>query len=327
MYTDKDIEFHCPPDMPDNWAETNMFVFSIPEERLVGHVHFVTRKAVGISQAEIVIFNRLSSDYGDVLYTDNQPSMPAVDSLSRARTANGLAIDALDIRNYKVRYEGAYGDMVLALDYQGRMAPFDPHDPEHNPRIKLRDRSSIVWDESYKGHFDLTCRVTGELRLYGRNFSIDCVEAMDHSWGPRREIGQPGGGWMHAHFGDDLAISWINRRELGFEGSDSQALAYGYVFDRGKVTGLASLNLHVIRAGWLMTGIVAEAVDADGQRYELQGTAISGGPVRQYNHVEVCHSLMRWMLNDGRVGYGMAVEGISFQVMAERNGVLWSNRR
>ncbi|RYY25357.1 MAG: hypothetical protein EOP62_13865 [Sphingomonadales bacterium] len=303
-----------------------MFVFSVPEYSIVGHVHLVTRKAVGITQAEIVVFGKLSPDHGDVLYADNRPSMPAIDSLSAVRTENALEIDARNIRDYDVRYRGAYGGMSLSLAYRGLMDPFDPHDPLHNPRIAEGGRAETAWDDAYKGHFDLTCRVTGSLELHGRSFEIDCVEAMDHSWGPRREIGQPGGGWMHAHFGEELAISWINRRTLGSEDEDREALAYGYVLDRGEATGLVSLKLRFIRVGWLLTGIVAEALDAKGRTFLLQGTAISGGPVRQYNHVEVCHSLMRWVLNDGRIGHGMVVDAMSFQEMAERNGRLWADQ-
>ena len=325
MFTDADVNFHIPKDMPVDWAETNMFVFSVPEHSLVGHVHLVTRKAVGVTQAEIVVFGMLSPDHGDVLYADNRPSLPAIDSLSAVRTASALEIDALNIRDYDVRYQGAYGGMSLALAYRGIMDPFDPHDPRQNPRIAEHGRAETAWDEAYKGHFDLTCRVTGSLELHGRTFKVDCLEAMDHSWGPRREIGQPGGGWMHAHFGEELAISWINRRSLALQGEDSEALAYGYVLDRGEVTGLVGLKLRVIRVGWLITGIVAEALDARGRSYLLQGTAISGGPVRQYNHIEVCHSLMRWVLNDGRTGHGMVVEGTSFQEMAERNGRVWAD--
>jgi hypothetical protein len=324
MFTDEDIDFHIPDNMPAAWAETNMFVFSVPEKSIVGHVHMVTRKAVGITQAEVVVFGDLSTEHTDVLYADNQPSMPAITSLSSARTLNGLKVDALNIRDYDVQYDGAYGDMAFALEYRGLMDPYDPHDPSHNPLMRAEGGNDIVWSESYKGHLDLTCRVKGTLKLYGREFEVDCVEAMDHSWGPRHEIGAPAGGWMHAHFGEGLAISWINRRDIDHRGTDPNALAYGYVLKDSEVTGLVSLSLRVIRIGWLITGIIAVAKDAKGRTFELQGTAVSGGPVRQYNHVEVCHALIRWALHDGTIGYGMVVEGMSVQAGAERSARRWT---
>jgi hypothetical protein len=50
---------------------------------------------------------------------------------------------------------------------------------------------NFAWGTAYNGHFDQTGRFRGRVAVRGKDYPIDCLPTMDHSWGPRAERGSP----------------------------------------------------------------------------------------------------------------------------------------
>ena len=117
--------------------------------------------------------------------------LPCPQSFKNFELPNGLSLEVTKpLLGYHVEYESSSGACRFDLDFEAVMPPFDMHDPDQNPLYVEGDD----WAEphkaglsSAKGHFDVLGRVTGEFELRGRRYEVDCVDGMDHSWGPRSE--------------------------------------------------------------------------------------------------------------------------------------------
>jgi hypothetical protein len=332
MITERDVEYHDGPGADHRYAETNWFCVYIPQERLMAIIYTVARRAVGVQSCDISIYGDLVDTRAETLYLDSQMALPAPPKLSSYTTANGLSVRAVNPpRDYRVDYVG-YDDTEIHLDFKGLMEPFDIHDPNHSPLAKLtveEQHAGAGMGAGYGGHFDLTGHFTGTLKLRGREFAIDCVETMDHSWGNRAEIFVPTMGWSHAHFGKDLAIKWINHWDPSQPLEQQQKLAHGYVLEDGKVFGLTDLKLLTHRIGNVIHSVQIVATDHRGRTFEAVGTAETGGPWICYAGSLVYAAQCRWTLRDGRVGYGLVSEITSLQALTRRFGRRWneSSRR
>ena len=328
MIKPEDIEFHTPANADYLYAETNYFGFTIPEERLMGSVYVVNRKGLGVTSADVVIFGSLADCRSESLYIDNRQHLPAPERLSDCKLASGLEVKAFNPRDYRVKYTG-FEDTALHFDFKGIMEPFDIHDPNHSPMVSREsyDRhADSGFGSGYGGHFDLTGHLTGSLRLRGKEYKIDCIETMDHSWGPRPEIDMPPIGWMHAHFGKDLVIHWIHACDFSKPVGCQIKLAHGYVVENGEVYGLTSLNARIVRSGVVTTGFEVMATDKRGKTWNLFGTAEVGSPWICYISTAVYVAMVRWSLPDGRVGYGITQENQSLQGLVRARGKRWTDQ-
>ena len=330
MIHPQDIEFHIPPDADHTWAETNYFCLTIPEARLMASVYVVTRKGLGVQHVDVIVFGALTDSRAECLYIDSQQHLPAPEKLSDFRTPNGLHVRAFNPRDYRVDYVGQDG-MELHFDFKGLMEPFDIHDPNHSPKAQPtqagRNESSGL-GAAYGNHFDLTGHITGSLKLRGKEYAVDCVETMDHSWGPRAELGMATMGWSHAHFGKDFVIHWINKWDPDKPGAaDEHALAHGYVLDNGIAYGLTDMKIDCIHLGSVLTGIEAEVTDKRGKIFRLLGTAVIGAPWLPYSSGMLYVNMMRWMLDDGRMGYGLGSYNTSMLALNRRHGRCWTDKQ
>lgn len=324
MIQNKDIEFHHPQDADYRYAETNYFCFTLPEHRLAVHAYTISRKGIGAMAADVTVWGDLAPDRAGCLHMDSQQHLPAVERLSDYRTSNGLTVRATDPRNYRIAYSSADG-VSFDVTFAGLMEPFDIHDPDHSPMTKpassTADRhAGSGLGAGYGGHFDLTGRITGWLKLGDRQYEVDCVETMDHSWGPRPEVGMHAMGWMHAHFGRSLSIHWIVAFDPNAKGIDQWKLAHGYVLEDGVVHGLTDLKLHCTYIGRMPVGLELQVTDKRNRSFSASGAAILGGPWCCYMAAETYSSVFRWVLSDGQVGHGTCMLNESMQSLNGRIG-------
>lgn len=324
MIRPEDIEFHHPPNAGHGYAETNSFTFTLPEHRIAVQAYTVSRKGIGAMAADVTIWGDLAPDRAACLHIDSQQHLPAVERLSEYRTASGLSVRAHDPRHYHIAYAGPDG-VSFDVEFAGLMEPFDIHDPDHSPMTKPQtslasQHAGSGLGAGYGGHFDLTGRITGSLTLGGRQYRVDCVETMDHSWGPRSEIGIHSMGWMHAHFGVGLSIHWIAAFDPAQKGEQQWKLAHGYVLEDGVVHGLTQLKLRTTYAERVPVGFELQVTDKRGRSFEASGTAIIGGPWTCYVSTETQAVIARWVLSDGRVGHGMCMVNESMQSLNRRLG-------
>jgi hypothetical protein len=310
MITDKDLDFHLADPVFHNWAETNYFAFFNAEHAICGHLQALFRPNIGVVMSDVRVWRGLVDHSADTWYISNHFHMPIAPGLSlRDYTLpNGLSVKAMSPRNYRVDYVGIE-DSRIHLDVNGIMEPYDIADPEMDPITRSLTKASWTFASAYNGHFDMSAHVTGEVTVRGETIPIDCVQVMDHSWGPRTEVDLAAMMWLGADFGDNFAIHAFFPADPA--NSDILSpLAHGYVTERGVVRGLIKGQLQVSRLGYQPVAIVFEAEDATGRHYRLYGAAIAGGPWPVYPSVDVGLALMRWTLGD-KVGHGMAMENSS----------------
>ncbi len=323
MIKPEDIEFHTPANANYLWAETNYFSLSIPEEKIFASVYVVVREGLGVMSADVAIHGALVDTRAECLYVDNHQHLPAPKSMSDISTPTGLKIRALNPRDYRIDYVG-FEDTELHVDFKGLMEPFDIHDPSHSPKAIKHDEKQRIdgsgFGSGYNGHFDLTGRITGTLKVRGKEYTVNCIETMDHSWGPRPETHMPSIGWMHAHFGEDLALHWIVDCDYQKPIGQQQTFAHGYVLENGTTYGLTDVKLRTVRSGIMTCSHEVEATDVRGKVWRLHGSADVGAPWVCYISTLVFMANMRWTLPDGRVGYGISQENHALQMLNRQRG-------
>jgi hypothetical protein len=274
---------------------------------LNGCVYVLTRANVAATLSTIVVFRGFQRHHWQALYADSRMHLPMpAGDLDDYRLPNGLRVRATKPpRDYEIEYRGS-DECEIHLEFRGMMEPYDIHDPRMDPITAAEQGKEFAWGTAYKGHFDLTGRVGGELVLRGERRRVSCVSTMDHSWGPRPEVGLPNMSWFHAHFGEDLAVHCIFPCEPG-DFASYGSLAHGYVLENGQVYGLASGRGHARREQGQQMTMTIEVTDVRGREFRLQGHAVATYPWTPWPAVVAFHSLNRWTLDD-RVGYGECMD-------------------
>jgi hypothetical protein len=333
MFTDKDIDFHTPPGAPWDWCETNYFAFSIPEERIWGTIYAFTRPALGVMLVEVAVGGALSADRANILYLDSQCHLPMVEKLSDFETVNGLRIKARDLKHYDIGYSG-YEGMELNFSFDAIMDPFDLNDPEMNPLVGRRDAGGVEREVTggpgvaWANHFEMAGKIKGNLRLNGKKYDIDYFETMDHSWG-RRHIWYDSIKpmyWFQAHFGEDLAFHWNSHWDVLKPNGQDQKLASGYVVENGKTYGLLDVQMRVTRVDQrTATSMDVDITDVRGKKFKMYGICVAGvATIQAYNAMDMRNYLVKWIMEDGRVGHSVAIEGAQMACLAPRTATRWT---
>ncbi|MCB2051472.1 MAG: hypothetical protein KDE63_08590, partial [Novosphingobium sp.] len=188
MIRPQDVGYHTPDDVKHDWAETNYFSFVVPEANLTGWVYTIARPAVGAMVCDIEVMDRIGRITLETCYFDFQQHLPLPDKLENYTLPNGLSLKTEnEPRDYLIDYQGT-DDTFFKLRIAGLMEPFDIHDPSMDP-LASTDPTKSGFGAAYSNHFDMTAHVTGNVRVRGTDYDVDCVTTMDHSWGPRNERG------------------------------------------------------------------------------------------------------------------------------------------
>jgi hypothetical protein len=321
-----------------NWAETTFLIFSVPEAALSGSVYLLARPNAGVCLSSIYIHQGICVHPYQVAYADAQMHLPCPDRLSGFTLPNGFGIDATrPPEDYRFRYDGPDGRCRFDLDFRGRMAPFDAHDPEHNPLLTTFGNAQEAggFGEAWaNGHFDLVGHITGRLELDGRSWEVDCWDGLDHSWGPRGEWNLPPVAWMHMTFGPELGVHLAMTLDAAGGTTAYHTLRFGYVADGSGVTGVASAEVEAENDGMLGMRRVVRITDAKGRSFEMVGEAVAAAPwYVAYPSFVSFQSLYRWtMAGTGvrgepplvRVGFSHITDVFSLASLAGQSAPLCS---
>ncbi len=322
MITAGDLEYHTPPDAGHTWAETYFFPIALPQEHLLATVYVVVRPGIGVMVNDVAVYGSLCQTRSELLYFDVQPHLPAPEKWAEIDSPAGLRVSAVrPPRDYRIDYTG-YGDTELHVDWNGIMEPFDIHDPAHSPKAAAHREDQHAGSglgAAWGGHFDLTGRVTGTLRVRGREFAVDCVERMDHSWGHRNPVTMNAQNSISAAFGEDLALHVITIVDLDAPNGAEHTLAHGYVLDHGEVFGVTDLRLTSTRLGVAVTAMDMEVTDVRGKVFRFHAMADVGAPWNAYAATTTWTAQMRWLHGD-RVGYGCVMETVGIPGLSTRRG-------
>lgn len=315
MITAADVDFHPPPDGDPTWGETNFFGFHVPERNLCGSVYVVTRPQLGVASSHVVLYDRVSLSRKDCVYLDCRQHLPVPEKLSDYRLTNGLTVRAVNPpRDFELAYTGTDGTR-LELRFDALMDPFDIQD--HVPaKGGAGDRLTRT---SYKGHFDMTGRLTGRLEIRGERIAVDCVDTIDHSWGPKAENDKASACWLHAHFGPDYVLHAILMFEPSAPAHRQYTFVSGYLLESGEVTPLVSGTAVATRMDWLGVTMDLSLTDAAGGEHRLLGGAVAAMNVPWFSSKDVHYALHRWTAADGRVGYGCVQESFQLDTWCRNN--------
>jgi hypothetical protein len=301
-----DVDFHEPDRDEPTWAETNFFGFYSAEVPLNIGVYALFRTNLSIVSSTICMNSGQTVTPWEADFCDLRASMaiPQPRNLRDFRLANGLHIRCTDPNMaWEIKYDDGAGTSI-DVGYRSLMPPFDIHDPAMDPMAAVKsEEGKFAWGTAYNGHFDQTGNFNGRISVRGREYPIDCVSTMDHSWGPRPERGAPNMSWLHAHFSQDLAIHAIFSFDPATNGQELR-LAHGYVLDRGEVFGLRAGVGKTIRERDRYADVVDIAVtDRSGREWILSGRGLTTFPWQCWPNMVSFNVLARWECGR-RVGYG-----------------------
>jgi len=192
------------------WAEINGFSFYVPHHNLHIGIYLLLRPALGVASASVFMNSRDAmlpwrADYSDMRSHLPLPEAADLDDLELANGLHVRSTSAGATRHFS--YDDGCGT-GFDVEFQSLMAPFDAFDPTHNPLAPILDSTYPI---NPTLHYEQTGRFVGTLRLHGEPMSVDCVSTLNRGSGLRHERGQqppatPNMSWLHAHFGEDLAI-------------------------------------------------------------------------------------------------------------------------
>jgi hypothetical protein len=326
VITARHFEYKNPPEADHNWNESFVFPVVVPEAHLYALVYTNVRPALGVMANQVMISGSLADTRSQLLHYNDNQHLPAPERLSRLTSPFGLDISVVDApRDFRIDYVG-YGDTEIHVDWRGLMDPFDIHDPDHSPQAgKVKDVHHEVDPRTATGprpygHLDMTGRVTGTLTVKGREFEVDSIERMDHSWGPRNPMNLKSMYIVSATFGPDLAFHMICPWDPAKSGAEAFELTHGYVVEDGEVFGLTSeLEMTSVNLGLVCVAIDMTVTDVRGKRFRLRGSADVGAPWYPYPSVVSYNALMSWSLGD-RTGYGVVMPNHSIPALIHERG-------
>ena len=323
MITAEQLDYQAPPDADHSWVETYVLPVVVPDVPLYALIYVCIRPGLGVMANQVMITGALCESRAEQLhYSDNQ-HMPAPEKFSDWTSEIGLSVRVTDSpRNYRIDYEAADGTEIH-VDWEGLMDPFDIHDPDHSPQAgRVEDMHADIETgrKHQAGHFDMTGRMTGTMKVRGEEYEVDGIERMDHSWGPRDPTVIKNMFIVSATFGEDLAFHMICPWNPEKTGTDAFQLTHGYVLQDGEVYGLTSeATISATMHGLICTGLDMTVKDTRGETFNLRATAGIGAPWYPYPSAISYNALMNWSYDD-RTGYGVVFPNFNMTYLNQRYG-------
>jgi hypothetical protein len=320
MITDADSEFHDRNPEDRTWTETMFLPFAVPDAGIFGNVYVLARPNAGVATSSILVGQGFCADPWEVDFTDPQVHLPCPESFAEFSLPNGLTVTAPTPKEYDVSYENVLGACSFNLSFRALHEPFDPGDPDQNPLLET-DRGtgdSRHGNEWENGHFEVKGHITGELELRGRRYTVDCYDGMDHSWGPRPEVGTRSVAWVSVNFGPQLAMHLAVLISLDTGRVTYERLRFGFVVRDGEVRPIVDARITAEHAHQLAISNHIVATDDRGETYEFFGSAISSHPWYTFNPSHVSYQgVFRYHWGD-QIGYGEMADIFGLDYLAER---------
>jgi len=322
MITAEDMKFHQPSSDDPLWTETNYFPFTIPEAAIQGAFYVMTRKNVGVCHSDVFAFQGHSKTPMDALYYDKHAQLPCPERLEDYTLLSGLSVKSVNApMEYELHYKG-YDDTEFHIHYKGVAAAYDIADPEMDPITAQQvqeNKTKQSWAATaWAGHFDHTLHATGECRILGTPYKIDCVTTMDHSWGLRPEMDSKPIVWIHGHWGKDLVIHCIfhfdpmNTDKIG-------PLLHGYVIEDGKIYGLMAGEGTAKRDGFMAQEVELSVTDVRGKTYSMRGDTVATYPWFAWPGLAVHTALIKWDEKNGQTGWGETQDCLNMKEIIRAN--------
>ncbi|MGB3698746.1 MAG: hypothetical protein WBA05_15070 [Gordonia sp. (in: high G+C Gram-positive bacteria)] len=310
MITEANLRYQTPADVDHEWGETYWLGLYVPEANLYAWVYMVFRAGSGAMTCDVEFIDRCSREMFDARYIDIQNHLTAPAELQRFTLANGLSFEAVDPRTFRLDYVGV-DDTELHLDLSGIHEPYDIHDPDIDPMARASREQAIEhsgFGTAYAGHFDLTTRVTGTVKVRGQEHQVNCLATQDHSWGPRPERGMRPMGYVNAHFADDYVVQSIWEFDPSRPDGAQHVFKHGYVVKDGELIGGVDGSLTIDHRGLYPAKLQLSVTDENGGVHAMVGEPSAYNNWVPYGCTPTGHAMVRWTTADGLNGVGTSME-------------------
>ncbi|GAB3710536.1 DUF7064 domain-containing protein [Nocardiopsis oceani] len=322
MIKSEDVDFHTRDPEDWSWTETTALIFAVPEAGILGNAYVLARPNLGVALSSICLAQGICRQPYEIDFTDCQVHLPCPDNFTNYTLPNGLSVEVRNPpRDYHLTYEHNLGTCSFDLNFQALHDPFDMHDPEQNALLTEADGKATLdtrGDGWATGHFETKGHITGTLTLHGQEYAVDCYEGMDHSWGPRRDLGTWAVAWISVNFGPAFSMHLAVDERIDPDGEVRYGdLRFGYVTQHGETRSLVSATVEATRVEMLAMSNVIRVTDSAGTSWEFRGTAIAAHPFHAFNPRDVAYqSLMRYE-HDGIVGTGEMADILGLDYLAK----------
>lgn len=316
-----DCDFHH-RDLDDwTWTETTALIFSVPEAGILGNAYVLARPNLGVALSSVCLVQGICRDASEIDFNDCQVHLPCPTSFTDFSLPNGLSVKVSNApRDYHFRYEHVLGNCSFDLRFEALHHPFDMHDPAENALLSQADSVATLderGDGWATGHFEVKGHITGELELRGKRYQVDCYEGMDHSWGPRRDVGTWAVSWISVNFGPELSMHLAVDMDIERGQVRYRDLRFGFVTENGQTRSLVLAEVEATRVDMLTVSNRIKVRDDRGQEWEFFGSAVAAHPWHAFNPRDVAYqSLHRYEYN-GRVGYGEMADIFGLDYLSE----------
>ena len=307
------------PEPGEQWdphtIHTHYFGFSVPEAAIGAFIYIRYQPAFPLSQGGVCVFQGHDNvELTDMAFLDYEITMrwPRVDG-NTITTDNGLSIEFVEPgRTARLQYRASDDSMsfdviaeaVTPLLARGHVMPGE--DAHHD---RLRE----------PGGSEQFMRVTGQLRLNGVDFAVDCFAPRDRSWRQvrvekRGAVPSPPVGWSPMYFGPDLIFNQISFEPLDTEPrwkglydiGNRPSHHFAWVIKDGETRAITAVRRDVAEYHPRIHMAVRQEVTAHddrGQRYRFRGEAIASASLPAWPNVSFRDSVYRWEDDEGRIAY------------------------
>jgi hypothetical protein len=313
VITEENLSFQTPADVDHQWGETYWLGLYVPQANLYGWIYMVFRAGTGAVMCDVEFVDRRSREMFDARYVDIQNHLPIPADLRSFTLPNGVSFRSDSPRRWRLDYVGV-GDTELHVDLEGIHEPYDIHDPDIDPMARPDAGQAVEhsgFGSAYAGHFDLTTRVTGTVRVRGTDYEVDCLATQDHSWGPRAERGMRPMGYVNGHFDTpegDYVVQAIWEFDPSRPDGHQHGFKHGYVVEGGKLLGATGGTLTVHHQGLLPERLEMTLTDLTGEVHELTGHPSAFNNWVPYGCAPTGHAMVRWTTSTGLEGVGTSME-------------------
>lgn len=317
MISEEQIEFQTPEDVDRNWGETYWLGFYVPEANIYGWVYMVFRAGIGTVKCDVEFIDRRSRDMYDARYIDIQDNIPAPASLRSFELPNGIAFSSKSPTQYRLDYAGSH-DTEIHLDLTGIHDPYDIHDPDIDPMARAARDEAVEhsgFGTAYAGHFDLTTRLTGTIKVRGQEYAVDCLATQDHSWGPRPERGMRPMGYVNAHFDGDYVVQAIWDFDPSKPDGHQHTFKHGYVVKDGKLIGGVAGTMEIEHKGMYPARLRYSLTGEDGSEHSMVGFPLAYNNWVPYGCAPTGHAMVGWETDSGQKGVGTSMHAFTLDTV------------
>ncbi len=296
-------------------VHTHYFGFSVPDACIGVFTYVRYQPAFPLSQGGVCVFQGTDNvEYTDIAFLDYENTMPwpRIED-ARITTDNGLSIHFIEPgRTALIGYQSC--DERLSIDVRaeaisplvarGYVMPGEEEhlDPARGP-----------------GGSEQFMHVTGELRLDGASYPVDCFAVRDRSWRQirverRGAVPVPPTGWSPISFGPELNFSQVGFEPLDTEPAwaglydvgDKPAHHFAWVVRDNDIRGVRWVRRDVLERHSRTHMPLRQEISAEddrGEVYRFRGEAIACASLPQWPNTSFHDSVYRWTDEQGRITY------------------------